>query len=177
LAGKNGMFLLRRCLGQAKSFIEKIGIDQITCGQPKLRVMQTKFNELTDSQWEIIEKYVSHHKPREHCLRTIVNAILWICRNGSQWLNMESKYPKWQSVYYYFDIWNKNGTWDKMLNELVIREKKRQGREAEPSAVAIDSQSIKGVAFISEESRGVDGGKKVKGRKRHIVVGLLRWAF
>lgn len=135
--------------------------------------MQIQFTELTDSQWEIIEKYVSRHQPRKHSLRTIINAILWICRTGSQWRNLESRYPKWESVYYYFHLWNRSGLWNQILSELVISERQRQGREAEPSAVAIDSQSVKGVAFISEESRGVDGGKKIKGRKRHIVVDTL----
>ena len=135
--------------------------------------MQTKFTELTDSQWEVIEKFVSHHKPRKHSLRTMVNAILWITRTGCQWRNMESKYPAWESVYYYFSIWTKNGTWNNMLRQLVQLERKRQGREAKPSMVSIDSQSVKSVGFIPEKTKGVDGGKKIKGRKRHIIVDAL----
>ncbi len=135
--------------------------------------MQIRFTELTDSQWEIIKKYVSHHNPKKHDLREIINAILWICRTGSQWRNLDSKYPKWESVYYYFHIWNKDGLWDRLLSELVCCERQRQGREAEPSAVAIDSQSVKSVALVAEESRGVDGAKLIKGRKRHIVVDTL----
>lgn len=64
--------------------------------------MQTKFTELTDSQWEVIEKVLKSLRPRKHDLRDIVNAILWITRVGAQWRNLESNYPPWQSVYYYF---------------------------------------------------------------------------
>ena len=138
--------------------------------------MQTKFTELTDSQWEIIEKILPDHTPRKHSLRCIVNAIFWICRTGTQWRNMESKYPPWQSVYYYFYQWSKQGIWDELLSVFVSLERQRAGREAEPSMVAIDSQSIKTAPFISQETVGIDGGKKIKGRKRHIAVdvtGLL----
>lgn len=142
--------------------------------------MQKKFTELTDSQWEVIEKFVSHHNPKKHSLRTILNAIFWITRTGTQWRNLDSKYPKWESVYYYFYIWSNNGTWNEITQALVLLERKRQGREEKPSVVAIDSQSVKSVALIAEEKRGIDGGKKIKGRKRHIMVdhlGLLLAIF
>lgn len=135
--------------------------------------MQTKFTDLTDCQWEVIEKMLKDHRPRQHSLRTIINAILWLSRTGSQWRNLESKYPPWQSVYYYFRLWQHNGVWDRLLASLVRQERKRQGRDADPSAVAIDSQSVKGMAFISEESRGIDGNKKIKGRKRHLITDTM----
>ena len=131
--------------------------------------MQTKFTEMSDSQWEVIEKYLKQHHPRKHDLRSILNAILWITRTGSQWRNMESKYPKWQSVYYYFRIWKKNGSLELIMSELVKLERIRQGRDPQASAGAIDSQSVKVVAFIDED-KGIDGGKKVNGRKRHLLV-------
>ncbi len=62
--------------------------------------MQIKFTEMSDSQWETIEKYLNHRHPCKHDLRTILNAMFWLKRTGSQWRNMESKYPYWQSVYY-----------------------------------------------------------------------------
>ena len=82
---------------------------------------------------------------------------------------MESKYPKWQSVYYYYRIWKKQGTLGVIMRELVKLERIRQGREAQASVSAIDSQSVKVVAFVNEET-GIDGGKKVNGRKRHLLV-------
>ena len=138
--------------------------------------MQTKFTELSDSQWEIIKKFFAHHRPKTHSIRTIVNAVLWINRTGTQWRNLDSKYPKWESVYYYFNIWRKSGLMTEVLATVTRLERERQGADPEPSALAIDSQSVKGVAFLPAETTGVDGGKKTNGRKRHIVVdkfGLL----
>lgn len=134
--------------------------------------MQIKFTSLTDYQWEIIEKFFDSQRKRRHDLRTILNAILWITRTGCQWRNLESKYPPWQSVYYYFRKWRKSGTLGEVLAELVKLDRVRQGREAEASAVASDSQSVKKVAFVSIDT-GIDGNKKVNGRKRHLAVDIL----
>lgn len=134
--------------------------------------MQTKFTELTDSQWKVIEKFFDSKRKRVHELRTIINAILWITRTGSQWRNMESKYPPWQSVYYYFRKWRKNRIWDEVLGHLVGNERESQGRNREASAVAADSQSVKKVAFISIDT-GLDANKRVNGRKRHLAVDVL----
>ena len=134
--------------------------------------MQTKFTNLTDSQWEIIEKFFDSKRKRRHELRTIVNATLWLTRTGAQWRNLESRYPPWQSVYYYFRKWRNNGIWGEILSHLVQDERKRQGLEALPSAVATDSQSVKKVGFISLET-GIDGNKKINGRKRHLAVDVL----
>ena len=134
--------------------------------------MQCKFTELTDYQWQFIENYFKGYQPRKHCLRNIMNAILWITRTGSQWRNLESRYPKWQSVYYYFRQWKIKGTLDKVLKKLVEIERIRLDRNLHPSAGAVDSQSVKIVAFTHEET-GIDGGKKVNGRKRHILVDTL----
>ena len=82
------------------------------------------------------------------------------------------KYPAWQSVYYYFRQWKNNGTLGKVLAYLVEYERERQGRQAEPSAAAIDSQSIKKSPFVSLDT-GLDGGKLVNGRKRHLLVDTM----
>lgn len=134
--------------------------------------MQTKFTELTDPQWKNIEKFFDSQRKREHSLRTILNAILWITRVGAQWRNMESKYPPWQSVYYYFRKWRKSGLLGEVLAHLVEQDRERQGRESEASAVAVDSQSVKKVAFVSIET-GIDGNKKTNGRKRSLAVDVL----
>lgn len=134
--------------------------------------MENKLNLLSDSQWEIIKKYLKGHRPRKHSLRTMVDAILHHTRVGGQWRYLESSFPTWQSVYYYFRIWKKNGTLGLIMKELVKLERIRQGRDPYPSAGAIDSQSVKVVAFVSEQT-GIDGGKKVNGRKRHLLVDTL----
>ena len=140
--------------------------------------MQDKFRELSDSRWEVIEKIINDQRVRQHSLRTIMNAILWINYTGSQWRNMESKYPPWQSVYYYFRKWKRNGLWEELLDALVVQERRRQQRQDSPSLVAVDSQSTKKVAFVYQDT-GIDGGKKVNGRKRHIAVDTLGlpWAI
>lgn len=134
--------------------------------------MQTKFTELSDSQWEIIKKFLEGHRPKKHNLRTMVNAILWITRTGSQWRNVESRYPAWQSIYYYFRQWKRKGVLDTILAGLVEHERKRQGRDAHASAAAVDSQSTKKSPFVCLDT-GLDGGKLVNGRKRHLLVDTL----
>jgi len=134
--------------------------------------MQIKFTELTDSQWQIIEKFLAHHRPRKHDLRVMMNAVLWLTRTGAQWRNLESKYPAWESVYYYFRIWRDQGILKKILRRLVEYERVRRMRHQKPSVAAIDSQSVRMGLFI-HEAVGVDGGKKVNGRKRHLLVDTL----
>lgn len=140
--------------------------------------MQKKFNELTDPQWEIMEKIINDQRVRQHSLRTILNAILWITYTGSQWRNLDSKYPPWQSVYYYFRKWKRNGLWEELLDALVVQERRRQQRQESPSLLIFDSQSTKKVAFV-DQATGIDGGKKVNGRKRHLAVDTLGlpWAI
>ena len=137
--------------------------------------MQTKFTELTDSQWQYIEKTLEKEqgkRKRQHDLREIFNAIIWMTRTGVQWRNLDSKYPGWHIVYYYFSKWHRLNILKKLLSDLVSKERVRQKREPCASLVAIDSQSVKKVSFISLES-GIDGGKKINGRKRHLAVDSL----
>ena len=134
--------------------------------------MQASFELLSDSQWEFIKEYPPIQRQRKYCLRDIVNAILSILRTGTQWRNLDSKYPPWESVYYYFRIWRKDGTLERLNSSLNQRERKKQGKEATPSLVCIDSQSIKAAPFISQE-KGIDGNKRINGRKRHILVDTL----
>ena len=134
--------------------------------------MQKKFTELTDSQWQYIEKIIEKEqgiRKRKHDLRRVMNAILWITRTGVQWRNMDSKYPNWSTVYYYFSKWQKQGFLKRLLSGFVRIERVRKGRDVEASRLAIDSQSVKKEAFIHLET-GIDGGKKVNGRKRHLAV-------
>ena len=139
--------------------------------------MQTKFTELTDSQWQFIQEFLPVQQAKKHDLRVIINAILWIVRTGTQWRNLDSKYPKWQSVYYHFYRWSRNGTLDRInqgLNQLV---RIQAGRSAFSSLMCVDSQSVKLAPFIYEW-RGLDANKKVNGGKRQAAVdtlGLL-WA-
>ncbi len=134
--------------------------------------MQAQFKELSDSQWSILEKILPKKTKGKYELREIVDAILWILRTGSQWRNLPTCFPKYGAVFYHFRKWRFNATL-RMLNErLNIMERKRQGKKDSPSMLSIDSQSVKVGAYIHEQ-KGLDGNKKVNGRKRHIVTDTL----
>jgi len=134
--------------------------------------MNARFHELTDSQWQIIEKIIDDQRQRWHPLRTIVNAILSINRTGTQWRELDSKYPPWQSVYYHFRQFKLRGIWEQLLDSLVVKERVRQQRQETPSLLAIDSQTVKIMQFIGQET-GIDGNKCINGRKRSIAVDRL----
>ena len=85
---------------------------------------------------------------------------------------MKESYPPWESVYYHFRQMKINGIWEQILQSLIVSERKKQGKEESPSLLAIDSQSIKVVQFISDET-GIDGNKRINGRKRTILVDTL----
>lgn len=140
--------------------------------KPKLSIKTVQFTSLTDAQWTIIEKKIDTGRKISKNLRAVVNCILKVTRTGCQWRNIDECYGPWQSIYYYFRKWVKNGTFDTLLSELVVKERVRQGKNAQATAGAIDSQSVKKVAFVKLDS-GVDGNKKVNGRKRFLVVDTL----
>lgn len=135
--------------------------------------MQTCYTRLTDPQWEDIKEIFSVQRKRKHSLREIVDAIFWMLRLGGQWRNLpEEMFPKWQLVYYYFRKWKADGTLERLNWHLNRQERKRQEKADTPSMLSIDSQSVKIASFIEEET-GVDGNKKINGRKRHIITDTL----
>lgn len=141
-------------------------------GSSKLNFKVEKFTELTDAQWAIIQKFVDTGRKIQKDLRMVVNCILKVTRTGTQWRNIDEKYGVWQSIYYYFRKWTKNGVLDTLIAHLVEKERVRQGKEPHATAGAIDSQSVKKVGLISLNT-GIDGGKNINGRKRNIVVDTL----
>lgn len=134
--------------------------------------MQTQYEQLTDTQWQIIEEILKDKRKRKHNLRTIVDGILEILRIGCQWRNMRCSNVSWQVIYYYFRKWKKDGTLERFNSELNKRERKRQGKQETPSLLCIDSQSIKSAPFVNQD-KGIDGNKLINGRKRHIIVDTL----
>lgn len=134
--------------------------------------MVEQFEELTDSQWEVIKDLFPEQEICDHNLKTIIDAILWILRTGTQWRNLDSKFPPWSAVYHHFRKWKNDGRFEKMNQRLNEKERLNVDREKSPSALCTDSQSIKISSFISSET-GFDGGKKIKGRKRHIITDTL----
>ncbi len=105
-----------------------------------------------------------------------MDAILYVVRTGCSWRQLPADFPPWQTVYWYFGRWERAKTTEKILP--VVREQVRvqEGRNPQPSAGLIDSQSVKGADTVGRDSRGYDAGKKINGRKRSIVtdpLGLL----
>jgi putative transposase len=140
--------------------------------------MQKKFTPLTDSQWQIIEKIIGKQRKSKHSLRGIINSIFWLNYTGVQWREMKEMHAPWETVYYHFRQMKLKGVWEQILQTLVVLERKRQEKEESPSLLSIDSQSVKIVQFVSDET-GIDGNKKIKGRKRTILVDTLGlpWAI
>ena len=103
--------------------------------------------------------------------RELLNAIFYINKTGYQWRYLPSDYPPWQSVHRYFTKLTNEGVFEKINDFLRERVREKAGRKKTPSLVCIDSQSVKG--DVNLEEKGIDGNKKVKGRKRHIVVDVL----
>ncbi|MBO9616839.1 MAG: IS5 family transposase [Dyadobacter sp.] len=108
-------------------------------------------------------------RKRQHDLRQIVNAILWLLRSGCQWRNLTDHWPHWQAVYYYFDRWKTDGTFEKINWVLNKLDRERVGKKSYPSLLCIDSQSVKLNPMICEH-RGTDPHKRINGRKRQLVV-------
>ncbi|WLT37013.1 IS5 family transposase [Synechocystis sp. B12] len=131
--------------------------------------------DITDSQWQLVEPHLPKAKTggrkRKTSLREILNAIFYMLRTGCAWRLLPHDFPKWRTVYGYFQQWHEDGTWKK-LNR-IFREKVRlkAGRNTHPSAGCLDSQSLK-KARTGQET-GYDGGKKVNGRKRTILVDTM----
>ncbi len=138
----------------------------------KLKMKRQRFGELTTAQGQYIKQMVDNGRKRKYNLLLIVQAILRITRTGLQWRNLEGSYPPWPVVYYYFRKWQADGTWGRVLALLVRKERQRQGRAETARAAAVDSQSVKKASLISLDT-GVDGGKWVNGRKRHLAVDTL----
>jgi putative transposase len=127
-------------------------------------------SDVTDKQWELIKAYFvygRYGKYAKHPKRYLVNAVLYITKTGCQWRQLPQGFPHWKTVYSFYHRAKKKGIWEKVLRALVAQSRAQQGRNPEPSFSLIDSQSVKTTG--NAKTRGFDGGKKVKGRKRHIV--------
>lgn len=133
-------------------------------------------SDLTDEQWALIEPMVPVKpggRPAKHPRRRIVEAILYVDRTGCSWRSLPHDFPPWDTIYWYFKRWNAEGTTDRIHDALRAAVRDRAGRDPMASAGIVDSQSVKAADTVGASSRGYDAGKKINGRKRHIVTDTL----
>lgn len=141
--------------------------------------------DLSDARWALIEPTMTAWRAAQgglgirqpvHDLREIVNAILYVNRTGIAWEYLPHDFPPYKTVHSYFTRWAADGTTEKIHDLLRAKVRRAAGRDTEPTAAIIDSQSVKTSNNVPEASQGIDAGKKIKGRKRHLatdVLGLL----
>ena len=128
-------------------------------------------SDMTDGEWALVEPFMPKRRrlgrPRKTELRAVVDAILYLASSGVQWRALPKDFPPVSTVRGYFYCWARDGTWLRINHALVMASRESDGRQASPTAGVIDSQSVK--TTESGGPRGFDAGKKIKGRKRHIV--------
>lgn len=132
-------------------------------------------SDVTDAQWAVLAPLVPvvrpGGRPRKHDMREVLNALFYVAREGCSWRALPHDLPPWRTAYNYFRDWQADGTWETLLEAARRQARRAAGRDPDPSAACIDSQSVKTVH--GGRDVGTDGGKKVRGRKRHISTDTL----
>ena len=133
-------------------------------------------SDLTDEQWALIAPMVpvkTGGRPAKHSRRRIVEAILYLNRTGCAWRMLPHDFPPWDTVYWYFKRWTREGITDRIHDALRDAAGNDAGKDPMASAGIVDAQTVKGADTVGRDSRGYDAGKKTNGRKRHIVVDTI----
>lgn len=139
-------------------------------------------SDMTDAEWQALAPVLpwptwcdgNGGHPEKYCRRLVVDAICYIADNGCKWRNLPADYGiPWKTLHAVFTRWAKEGFTIAVHNDLREQVRRVEGRQTEPSAAIIDSQSVRAAETVGAVSRGWDAGKKVGGRKRHVVVDTL----
>jgi putative transposase len=137
-------------------------------------------SDTTDAEWAVIAPLVptgqpgrAGGRPPVHARRDVVDAIRYVAHNGCVWRALPADFPPWQTVYDYHARWSADGTVNQLHNTLREQVRAHAGRDRDPTAAIIDSQSVRAAETVARASRGYDAGKKVNGRKRHIAVDTI----
>ena len=141
-----------------------------------VRASGTYASDVTDREWALIAPALPPARPggrpRSTCLRQVVNAIFYLLQTGCQWRMLPRDFPPRSTVYGYFRAWIAAGVWGRVHDLLYRRSRELEGREESPTAAIIDSQSVK-TGAEAREMVGYDAGKRIKGRKRHLITDTL----
>lgn len=136
-------------------------------------------SDLTDAEWDVlrpraqqvmVELCRATGRPMVHNLRAMVDAIGYVVRNGIEWRAMPVDFPPWDTVYAFFQRWNARGLPQRLVDTLRGQLRRKNGRDEQPTAAIVDSQSVKAADTVAACRRGFDGNKKINGTKRHVAV-------
>jgi putative transposase len=137
-------------------------------------------SDTADSEWHLIAPHIAtgghRGRPVIYPRRDIVDAIRYLDHNGCVWRALPIDFPPWRTVYYYFRTWTRDGTLTRLHDSLRQQVRRAEGRDPNPTAAILDSQSVRGAETVARAGRGYDAAKKINGRKRHLAVdtnGLL----
>src|SRR5690348_5194472 len=141
-------------------------------------------SDLTDEQWAVLEPRaravmaeltVAAGRPMVHDLRAMRDAVAYVVRNGIEWRALPADFPPWEAVYAFWERWNGRGLPLELTGRLRELLRRRQGRNAQPTACIVDSQIVKAADTVGKKTSGYHGGKKITGRGRHLAVDAEGW--